>query len=125
MIHCASLAYFEDGKILLVRVRDNKLWYFPGGKITEGESPVDALVRELSEELNVIVVPENMRLLTEITAPSHDRSDIVRLCIYTLNHLPLCKPDNEVREIRWFAVSDTDFMAPAVIKALRYINNGS
>lgn len=125
MIHCASLAYFEDGKILLVRVRDNKLWYFPGGKITEGESHVDALVRELSEELNVIVAPENMRLLTEITAPSHDRRDIVRLCIYTMSHLPLCKPGNEVREIRWFAVSDTEFMAPAVIKALRYIHNGS
>ncbi len=124
MIHCASLAYFEDGKLLLVRVRENKLWYFPGGKIAEGESPVDALARELSEELNVTVEPEKMLRLTEITAPSHDRSDSVHLCIYTLSHLPPCTPRNEVSELRWFAVSDTELMAPAVIEALRNINNG-
>lgn len=124
MIHCASLAYFGNGKILLVRVRDNKLWYFPGGKIAEGESPVEALARELSEELNVVVDPKKLRRLTEITGPSHDRRDSVHLCIYTLSQLPAYKPGNEVSEIMWFAVSDTELMAPAVIEALRNINNG-
>lgn len=125
MIHCASLAYFKEGKILLVRVRDNKLWYFPGGKIAEGENPVDALVRELSEELNVVIDPKKLRQLTKITAPNHDKSDIVHLCIYTLSQLPTCRPGHEVSEIMWFEVSDTELMAPAVIEALRKIHNGS
>ncbi|MDE8558950.1 NUDIX hydrolase [Pantoea vagans] len=124
MIHCASLACFEDGKVLLVRVRENTLWYFPGGKIDAGESPDAALARELFEELNVIVAPEELQRLTEITAPSHDRNDRVHLHVYTLCNLPACTPGNEVSELGWFDVTDTQFMAPAVIEALRSIKIG-
>ncbi len=124
MIHCASLACFKDGKVLLVRVRDNTLWYFPGGKIDAGESPADALTRELHEELSVTIAPEELQRLTEITAPSHDRNDNVHLYVYTLCHLPPCTPGNEVSELGWFDISDTQLMAPAVIEALRSIKIG-
>jgi 8-oxo-dGTP diphosphatase len=36
--------------------RHGGLWEFPGGKIKEGESYLDAARRELSEELNVVVI---------------------------------------------------------------------
>lgn len=124
MIHCASLAYIENGKILLVRVRENTLWYFPGGKIAVGESPSTALIRELSEELNINIKPADIRFITEVTGPNHDGSDTVRLYIYTLDKLPPCRPGSEVREIRWFTLSDEKLMAPAVIKTLKAINNG-
>ena len=47
----------RDGRVLLAqRGRETHLplhWEFPGGKVEEGESPAEALRRELSEELGV------------------------------------------------------------------------
>ena len=46
-----------DGRVLISeRLCDgpfNGLWEFPGGKIADGEAPIDALRRELVEELGV------------------------------------------------------------------------
>jgi mutator protein MutT len=53
MIVCACLVDVRDDRILLIRARDNHVWYFPGGKIDAGETPKQALVRELEEELGI------------------------------------------------------------------------
>ena len=49
----------DQNKILIARRPLDKsfggLWEFPGGKIEEGESPEEALQRELKEELNIEV----------------------------------------------------------------------
>ena len=46
-----------DGRVLITKRPIGKemagLWEFPGGKIEEGETPEQALIRELKEELNI------------------------------------------------------------------------
>ncbi len=50
-----------DGRVLLAERPAGKslagLWEFPGGKIAAGETPEEALCRELKEELGVITSP--------------------------------------------------------------------
>lgn len=47
----------RDGKILIAQRPEGKsmagLWEFPGGKIEPGETPEQALIRELQEELGI------------------------------------------------------------------------
>lgn len=58
MVVAAALADAE-GRVLLQQRAPGRamagLWEFPGGKMEEGETPEQALVRELAEELGIAV----------------------------------------------------------------------
>ena len=48
-----------DGRVLLAERPAGKamagLWEFPGGKVEAGERPEETLIRELKEELGIVV----------------------------------------------------------------------
>ncbi|MEJ2608819.1 MAG: Nudix family hydrolase [Candidatus Thiodiazotropha sp.] len=57
-IHVAAGAIIKsDGRVLLSKrakhAHQGGMWEFPGGKLEPGESPVQALARELKEELDI------------------------------------------------------------------------
>jgi len=65
-----------DGRVLLAQRPEGKtmagLWEFPGGKIEDGERPEETLIRELREELGVIV---SEACLAPLTFASHSYPD--------------------------------------------------
>lgn len=56
----AAAVVIDGGKVLLTRRPDDVsqpgFWEFPGGKVDPGESPQEALCREMREELDVEVL---------------------------------------------------------------------
>jgi 8-oxo-dGTP diphosphatase len=61
-----------DGRVLIAQRPPGKamagLWEFPGGKVEDGERPEDTLIRELNEELGIVV---NELCLAPLTFASH------------------------------------------------------
>lgn len=59
LIHVAAAAIQDaEGRVLITRraehLHQGGLWEFPGGKLEPGESPPQALARELKEELDIL-----------------------------------------------------------------------
>ncbi|MEG2458074.1 MAG: (deoxy)nucleoside triphosphate pyrophosphohydrolase, partial [Bacilli bacterium] len=57
MINVVAGILKKDNKILIARKKEGKslagYWEFPGGKIEDGETPQESLIRELMEEMNI------------------------------------------------------------------------
>lgn len=73
----------DKGEILLQKrpmgAQMAGLWEFPGGKVDIGESPEAALVRELAEELGIIVAAQDLVPETFASEPLGDRNLLLLL----------------------------------------------
>ena len=82
----------SDGRILLAQRPEGRsmagLWEFPGGKVETGETPEQALIRELHEELGIDVASA---CLAPFTFASHRYTDF-----HLLMPLFLCRRWNNV-----------------------------
>ena len=70
VVACALIN--SDGRVLIAQRPEGKmmagLWEFPGGKVEVGERPEESLIRELNEELGIVV---KEACLAPLTFASH------------------------------------------------------
>ncbi len=104
MVLVAAAALIDiDGRVLVAKRPEGKsmagLWEFPGGKVGEGETPEEALVRELAEELAIEACET---CLYPLSFASHAYEDFHLLMpLYALRQWEGIPRPQEGQDIRW------------------------
>lgn len=117
---CANLVHMKDGKLLLVKVRENEHYYLPGGKIEAGEDDRTSLERELREELSLQLDKENMQYLYTVTGPAYpDPVKSVELRCYKYDgDIGDIQMNSEITDVKYVDINDKEKIAPAVNKLI-------
>lgn len=100
----AALFIDPQGRTLLVRKRGTQAFMQPGGKIDAGESPVEALVRELHEELGLRIDPAQAVHLGAFSAPAANEPGFeVHAELFRVDTAEAVVPAAEIEEVVWVA----------------------
>ena len=115
----------RDGKIFATQrcygeYKDG--WEFPGGKVEFGETPQDALIREIREELNASIKVGDLLITVEYDYPKfHLSMDCFRAELKEDSHMELL----EHEAAKWLTVDELDSVdwLPADIEVVKAIKN--
>lgn len=109
-----------DGMLLLVEQRHTPGWALPGGLLRRGELPADGLIREVAEEVGVVLDPWALPLPVAVLAPRVRRVDVV----YSMPEGDVLMPrrgedTDEVIGVGWFALDALPDLNDATLDILR------
>ncbi len=105
-----------DSRVLIAQRPEGKsmagLWEFPGGKVEEGETPEQALIRELQEELGINTWSS---CLAPLTFASHSYDDFHLLMpLFACRKWEGVPSSKEMQTLKWVKANELkDFPMPA------------
>lgn len=102
-IHKAGGVLIRDRRLLVTRARGKEIFVAPGGKLEDGETARQAIVREMMEEVKVQVNADTLEDLGTFQAEAAgNESKIVEMEVLIIRDAsgePV--PSSEVEEIAW------------------------
>ena len=100
----------ENKKLLCVRTKGKDKFYNPGGKRIGEETDLDALIREIKEELNVEIIPQTVKLFDVYQAQADGKPEgvMVKMTCYSGDYKGVLTPSSEIAEFAWLDCSDMD-----------------
>ncbi len=103
-IYKASGIIIQDRKVLATRSKGKLFFIQPGGKLELGETEIDAVIRELREELDIVVKAEDLEKIGDYYAYAAGQDNKkLKLSAYLVKKFEgIPVPSSEVEEIRSF-----------------------
>lgn len=122
----------DDGQIALVRKQGTTAFMFPGGKPEPAETDLDAAVREVAEELGVILNPSGLEHLGDYTTPAANEANTQLFSQVYAARVPIgahVQAQAEIAELIWVTpddvvVTDDHQLAPLSAQVLQELANG-
>ncbi|RLU87634.1 DNA mismatch repair protein MutT [Streptomyces griseocarneus] len=113
----------DEGRVLTARSHGKSSFYLPGGKPEPGETPEQALAREVSEELGVTLAPGTLThaVTVEAAADGKAAGTVVRMVCFTGEGTGEAAPHSEIAELAWLPVTDRDRVSAATALVLDHL----
>ncbi len=116
-------ALVRDNRVLLGHRSPTKLaypsvWDLPGGIVEAGESELDALTRELHEELGIQIAPGSASHLYRLTVrPAEEPVLLSAWLVHDWQGTPANIAPEEHDDLRWFGLEELPALAHPLVGA--------
>jgi len=109
-----AFLFFVDEKLLMTLSKGKDTYYIPGGKREGGESDVEALTREVREELTVELDPRSIKHYGTFTAQAHGKPAgvLVRMTCYTASFSGELQPSSEIQALAYYTYANRNIVGP-------------
>lgn len=98
-ISCGTIT-IHDGKVLLIKQNRGYIG-FPKGHVEQGETEIEAAVRETKEETNIdVLVNEDYKYIINYNVNDHINKDVIFYLAKPISY-DLAKQDQEIDEVMW------------------------
>ena len=105
------MVVLADSKILLVRswLAPTKNWGLPGGGLHRNEDPMMGAIREVAEETDVQLQPDQCQFMLKKRAGAYGLSYHCYFFVARLSSLAsVSRQHGEIADVQWFEIAELD-----------------